>query len=228
MKQFFLFISICLVLSVSACAPKQPPVPPVEKPAVKVEEKEPLKKEPVEKKPVEKKDKPVIKKDKPEKKPEASRPEVKTPPADPCIIADGLVLIGELEYVYINDAKMKLRARIDTGATTSSISAKNITKFERDGEKWVRFVIHESDGEQSKILERPVSRTVLIKRHGVESQERLVVALQIFIGPIRIKRDFSLADRSDFKYPVLIGRNVLRGKAAVDVGHKYLTSPMSK
>lgn len=228
MKHYLLIISISLILMMSACASKQAkPLPPVDEPVTKPEKVVPPKKELSEKdeEKVEKKE-PVAEK-KPVKKPEKPKPEKKAP-ADPCILAEGLVLIGELEQVYIKEAKMKLTARVDTGATTSSISADDIVRFERDGDKWVRFVIRDNKGKKSELIEKPLSRIVRIKQHDSEGQRRLVVDLQILMGPIRIKREFSLTDRSDFKYPVLIGRNVLRSKAAVDVGHKYLTSPMSE
>ena len=46
-----------------------------------------------------------------------------------------------MEHVYISPPGILLTARIDTGATTSSIDARNIEPFERDGKRWVRFEV---------------------------------------------------------------------------------------
>ena len=50
-----------------------------------------------------------------------------------------LGIIGEVEPIYMLPMKAPIVARIDTGATTSSIDADNITPFERDG--WNSFSV---------------------------------------------------------------------------------------
>ena len=50
-----------------------------------------------------------------------------------------LPIIGEVEPIYFLPMKTPFLARIDTGATTSSLDAKDIVYFERDGERWVSF-----------------------------------------------------------------------------------------
>ena len=64
--------------------------------------------------------------------------------------------------------------------------------------------------------ELPVARTVQIKRHEAESTTRLSVMLTFRIGHLTLEREFTLADREKFEYPVLLGRNVISGLAAVD------------
>jgi len=66
-------------------------------------------------------------------------------------------------------------------------------------------------------------RTASIKRHGAEDMKRPVVKLKIMLGNIEMERQFTLADRSKYTFPVLIGRNVLSGKYLVDVNRKFST-----
>ena len=139
---------------------------------------------------------------------------------------DRLVVIGAVEPVCLKAAGFVLPARIDTGATTSSLDAREIEKFERDGEKWVRFtVIDRSSGEEKQIESR-MTRKVEITRHGAAPQIRPVVKLHAAIGKVNLLREFTLTDRSAFEYPLLIGRNILQGKFIVDVARKNTTSPM--
>jgi hypothetical protein len=140
----------------------------------------------------------------------------------------GMWIIGEVEPVTILAADLTLPARIDTGAQTSSLDARDIQRFERDGKKWVRFVIVDRiSGKKAKVESR-LTRTVDITRHGADPQIRPVVKLKARLGKVELRREFSLTDRPEFTYPVLIGSNLLQGEFIVDVTRKNTMAPMSK
>lgn len=150
------------------------------------------------------------------------------PDAEPTKTIVTLPIIGEVEFVMLEPQGLRLAARIDTGATTSSISATQIKNFERDGKKWVSFVVTDPVSKRSETIKRPVVRVASIKRHGAEDQKRTVVSLQVNMGPIEHKSEFSLTDRSKFEFPVLIGRTYLHDKALVDVSREYILSPLGE
>ncbi|MBQ0834385.1 ATP-dependent zinc protease [Marinobacter sp.] len=132
--------------------------------------------------------------------------------------------LGFVEWVVMNDTGLRLKARLDTGAKTSSLHAVNVEEFEQDGQKWVKFQIpladhkdhpvdDESNIDQEEIileLERPIERTVLIKRKGAPSQRRYVVMMDFCIAGTSHETQFSLTDRGNFSYPVLLGRRFMR------------------
>lgn len=130
------------------------------------------------------------------------------------------IIIGAVEKVELPEEKISLNARIDTGATTTSINAQNIKPFERDGKKWVRFEVH-NETESLVSLEKPVSRVVNIKRHGAADQDRYAVKVKLKLGEINMLTEVTLADRAKFTYPLLIGRNFLQDMAIVDVSKEY-------
>ena len=138
---------------------------------------------------------------------------------------DDKLVIGEIEMVSVTGLKEEpVPARIDSGAETSSLNAISHTIFERDGERWVSFVVPMENGEEVT-LERPLVRTVLIKqKNNKESIRRPVVMMKVRIADIDRIIEMTLADRAGFEYPVLIGRNFLKDMAIVDVSHAYLTS----
>lgn len=137
-------------------------------------------------------------------------------------------IIGQIEPVVMLPERIVYDARIDTGATTSSLDAKNLQLFERDGKRWVRFDLVDPTTQKTVQFERAVVRIVRIIQHGREALRRPVVKLMISMGPIILEREFTLADRADFKFPILIGRNVLRNQAIVDVARTRTLTPEIK
>ena len=137
----------------------------------------------------------------------------------------GKLIVGEVEKFYLAGPGHIYTARIDSGAETSSIHARNIKRFERDGSNWVRFdvPVPGADGEWAT-MEREISRRVrVIQASAEEAERRVVVELQFAIGDHQQVAEFTLADRTNLTYEVLIGRNVLRDVMLIDVGKEYAT-----
>lgn len=143
--------------------------------------------------------------------------------------SDGKLILGEKEWVYVPGLEEAFRSRVDTGATTSSISAVDIVDFERDGKDWVKFKI-EHDGILSEEIALPVERWVKIRQSNAEgTQRRPVVLAWIQIGDLKEKTEFTLTDRTHLSYPMLLGRSFFKDVAVVDVSRKYVQDkPKSK
>ena len=136
--------------------------------------------------------------------------------------ATELHIVGAVEYVVIGDNIMQQKARVDTGATTTSLGIKELEIFERDGESWVKFTIEDRVMEETAEFERKLVRRVQIKRHNASPDERPVVTMPLTMGPIQRTVEVTLNNRDSFEYPVLVGRNFLDGHAVVDVGQQYI------
>jgi hypothetical protein len=132
-------------------------------------------------------------------------------------------LIGRIEEIRLTPPGRIFHARIDTGANTSSLDARNIEAFERDGNSWVRFEIQDPKEETRYTVEKPVVRHVLIIQASSEEKDRRpVIELQFQIGRVKRIEEFTLEDRTHMDYQVLIGRNILRDLMVVDVAQKFL------
>ena len=125
------------------------------------------------------------------------------------------LIIGAVESVYIPPFEISFQARIDTGAATSSIDAKNIIPFERDGEKWVSFDIVNKKTAEKHHFEKPIVRKTNIVR-TIQEEKRYVVHFDVKMGEEIIDTEFTLNDRSKFEYQVLVGRNILNGRFIID------------
>ncbi len=134
-------------------------------------------------------------------------------------------IFGWAEPVVLVETGFELEAKLDTGAETSSLDAIDIRRFRRKGKSWVRFTVEDHDNGDDVRLERPLLRRVLIKRHDGDSQRRSVVSLTVCLGDHRREVEFSLIDRSQFDYPVLLGRSALAGIAVVDPDEINLSEP---
>jgi hypothetical protein len=137
-----------------------------------------------------------------------------------------LEIVGWREVVHLPELGLHgIPAKIDTGARTSSLHATILQEFERDGERYVRFAV---DFEQQHV--RQICEAVHIDWRGVtssngETQLRRIIKTPLKIGSVRFRAEISLADRSDMRFPMLIGRSSLRRRFVVDSGHSWLQSP---
>ena len=136
-------------------------------------------------------------------------------------ITHDLPVIGRVEKAAIMPVGLILKARIDTGATSSSIGVEKLEKYERDGKAWVKFIINDSKTGKSKKFNLKREKIVRIKQHESAGVKRPVIKLRVIIGKIDQIREFTLTDRNNYDYPVLIGRNYLMDTAIVDVSQKY-------
>jgi hypothetical protein len=127
-------------------------------------------------------------------------------------------VIGAIEDITLLPWDIKLPARIDTGAATSSL---DVCDVKVKGQH-VTFTLPERCG--GKTISKPLINWKTI-RTSKGSAERPVVIIDICMGSKIIKTHFTLNDRSGMEYPVLIGRKTLRGKFVVDVSSKNISQP---
>ncbi|MCQ2028208.1 ATP-dependent zinc protease [Stutzerimonas zhaodongensis] len=147
-------------------------------------------------------------------------------------------LFGRYEQIKIEDLGKTLKAKMDTGAMTASLSARDIERFEREGEDWVRFRLA-VEGADDTLYEHRLARIAEIKTRSEESSavdpdddndaeqgpdyaERPVVQMQLCIGDQLREAEVNLTDRTHFRYPLLIGATAIRDlEAAIDPAQKY-------
>jgi hypothetical protein len=140
------------------------------------------------------------------------------------VSSDPVQVFGWQEKIKIVGMADAMVAKLDTGATTSSLHAENQQIFERDGKKWVRFAVtdpHKVDAKRYD-MEAPLIRTVMIKEPGGDSLRRNVVRLTFQIGERTVKAEFSLNNRNNMNCPVLIGRSTIQVLGWVDPSRTYL------
>jgi hypothetical protein len=123
--------------------------------------------------------------------------------------AEEKLTIGEVEDVILLPWGVRMPARIDTGASQSSMDARDL---EIKGDM-AEFRLHKRYG--GLHLQLPI-----IEWQDVRSSEarerRPMVEIELCLGPKRLRTKVSLNDRSMVKYPIIIGRDVLKHNFVVD------------
>ncbi|WP_263143785.1 ATP-dependent zinc protease [Pseudomonas sp. RIT-PI-AD] len=148
----------------------------------------------------------------------------------PAFAAEQPTLYGRYEYIRLPEIGQTLKAKMDTGALTASLSAKDIERFEREGEPWVRFRLA-SKGADATVYEHRLARMSKIKNRADEEEEesgatevakRPVIEMELCLGQERHTVEVNLTDRTAFNYPLLVGAHALeRLEAAVDPARKF-------
>lgn len=131
------------------------------------------------------------------------------------------VLIGRIEWVNLSDMKIKHKARIDTGAKTTSMHAVNIEEVQQRGELFVKFQTVDSEGKTIELV-RKVDTTQKVSNTSGFVTKRYVIKEKIKIGNIEREVNINLNDRSKMDYKFLVGRNLLLGRFIVDVARSHV------
>lgn len=137
-----------------------------------------------------------------------------------------LKTIGRLESIDFPEWELfDIDAKIDTGAYTSSLHCHHIKPFERHGREFVKFNLLDPSHEtyNDKLFELPIHRRKVVKSSNGSTEERFVIKTKVKLFDKLLTAELSLTDRSEMRYPVLVGRKLINGRFLVDVSQKYLT-----
>ncbi|TFB18143.1 MULTISPECIES: ATP-dependent zinc protease family protein [Microbacterium] len=134
-------------------------------------------------------------------------------------------LTGWREWVSLPDLGVDwIKAKIDTGARTSSLHAFDIVEFAQDGENWVRFKVKpwQDSQEDAVVVECPVHDRRAVRSSSGHAQERLVVELLIRLVDREVLAEVTLSNRDEMGFRMLIGREALRQGFSVDPARSFL------
>lgn len=138
------------------------------------------------------------------------------------------LIIGRYEKVSFPQFSIKdIDAKIDTGAASTAIHAHKVwTETDADGKEVLRFqlfdpkhprydgVVHSCDNYRQKT----------IRSSNGKKEKRYVIKTTTVLGSKRRKTEINLTNRKKMKFPVLVGRRLLRNGFLIDVSQKYLTT----
>ena len=136
---------------------------------------------------------------------------------------DDLPLIGWREWLALPEfALPAVKAKIDTGARSSSLHVVALEVFEQDGKTWLRFAI--APRRRGGILvscEAPAWDRRDVTDSGGRASSRWFVRTKVALGSATFEAEINLTNRGDMLFPMLLGRTALRGRFRVDPRLSY-------
>lgn len=140
--------------------------------------------------------------------------------------ADGAKeVIGWREWVQLPDLGVfETKAKVDTGADSSSLHAFNVQRFEKDGEDYVRFEVHPKQRSRKPTIqcEAPLAMDKKVKNPGGRSELRPVIRTKIVVAGVELDALVNLTSRDEMGFRMLLGRRTVRSKFVIDPGRSYL------
>ncbi len=135
--------------------------------------------------------------------------------------------IGWREWVALPDLGVPaIKAKVDTGARSSSLHAFDLERFARNGGDWVRFTVHplQRDWRTSIAVEVPLLEMRVIRNPGGGGREELraVVRTSVELMGERWPIELTLTRRDRMGFRMLLGRSAVRRRFLVDPGRSFL------
>jgi hypothetical protein len=138
----------------------------------------------------------------------------------------GKPVIGWREWAVLPDLSIpKIKAKIDTGARTSSLHAYDVTVYRRHNKEYVKFKINPIQRNTKKVVE--CDALLLEWRQVTDSGGRRtlrpVIETRIMMGAREVLAEVTLIARDQMGFRMLIGRQALK-QVLVDPTKSYIAS----
>lgn len=121
-----------------------------------------------------------------------------------------------------------VETKIDTGAYTSALHCKDVRLIKSERGAILSFCVIEPGGSLTRRVYSDTFTQRTIRNSFGVAEKRYVIKTRIVLFGRKIRAEFTLADRERMRYPVLLGRKLLRNRFIVDVSETNLSYSESK
>lgn len=143
---------------------------------------------------------------------------------------DSKIIIGNQEWCEFPELGIPaIKARVDSGARTSSIHAINIQDFRKGNERWVSFEVHPIQSNRRVVVrcEAPLVDRRVVKSSSGLGETRYVIQTQLVLGEMSKTIEVTLANRDSMGFRMLLGREAMGVSMLVDPGAEFKIGDLS-
>ncbi len=136
------------------------------------------------------------------------------------------LIIGSEEWCTFPDLQIPaIKARIDSGAKTSSLHALNIITFRRKNEKWVSYDVYPIQGNISVCIhcESKVIDVRSVKSSTGIAEKRFIINTSLTLGGKTWDIEVTLANRDSMGFRMLLGREAMVERMVIDPSQEDCT-----
>lgn len=133
--------------------------------------------------------------------------------------------IGWREWVSLPElGVVEIKAKVDTGADSSSLHAFNLERFDDNGTPMVRFEIHPRQRKRRPSIDcvAEVVGERMVKNPGGRSELRPVIRTTLIVAGEEFEALVNLTTRDEMTFRMLLGRRAVRKNFVIDPGRSYL------
>jgi hypothetical protein len=142
------------------------------------------------------------------------------------LIVPGPTTLGWRERLALPELGIGLlKAKLDTGARSSSLHVDTLESFQRNGATWLRFTLSTKRRHPFEVsCEAPALDHRVVPHPGGHRTKRWFIRTQVTLAGQSFSVDVNLTDRRHMLFPLLLGRSALMGRFAVDPALSYTQS----
>jgi hypothetical protein len=136
-----------------------------------------------------------------------------------------LPLLGWREWLALPGLGIpQIKAKIDTGARSSSLHAITLEPYSKDGENWLMFTVLPNQKYNEQLIEchAPVKDRRVVSDSGGHKQRRYVIETQLLFGQQLIEAEITLSNRDSMRFRMLLGRTAMNKHFLIDPNASYL------
>ena len=134
-----------------------------------------------------------------------------------------LLVLGWREWLLLPELGLgPLKAKLDTGARSSSMHVDTLEEFQRSGAQWLRFTVRLGRREPREVrCEAPATDRRAVTDTGGRRTERWFIRTRMQLAGQSLDIDINLTNRRHMLFPMLLGRRALLGRFAIDPSCSY-------
>ena len=144
---------------------------------------------------------------------------------------DSKLIVGSEEWCGLPELGIPaIKARVDSGAKTSSLHAFNIRSFTRDNQQWVSFELNPLQHNRRAVVKceaRVIDKRMVKSTSGI-SEKRFVIATRLHLGDQQWEIELTLNNRDAMGYRMLLGRQAMEERILVDPSSSFLCGTIAR